>query len=344
MNKAINYAIKGGILVGLVKALINANAQLENKKPNIAFDWTKFLKEFGKGAAIGAVGGFVISSFRDEKMTKILGAAGGTSGVINKILNNYSNNEDISLRTKAEHLQNKLFKEFSQYLSQFPAISGSSEEGTAIVGSDIDIQVKFKKNAGTIPEVRHIVEDFFNNKFKDYQLTKIRSQNHSIGLFFKFGANTKRIDIVPMREIENGQGDTFIYSMNDSTIKKTNAKKQQKALSFSQKERNIIMLLKGWKSENNITIPSVLIKFLVKRAFNEINVPRARDKALLSIVKYIADKIKTIRVVDPSNTNNIISESLSYEEKVSVQNFCIKMIDDISKDKRNFLDYFPNYE
>ncbi len=340
MNKTIKYAINGALWCGAINGFLNALNQQEKQEQNERFKWNEFFKAFGKGALLGGAGGLVIGAVRDQEMTEILFCAGGTTGYIKSTLENNSD-MDSSLLIKAKQIQDKLYVAFGELLSEYPSLNGSVKKGTAIVGSDIDVVVKFNKNAGTIENIRSITEDYLTEKFNDKKLSNVRNQNHSIGLFFELNGEIKRIDVVPMREIENGKGDTFLYSSTDATIIKTNSKKQSKVLNFTAKQKKIIKLLKNWKIENQIDIPSVLVEHIVNRAFNEIYVPKRLDKALLIVIEYLANKITTIRIVDPANTNNIISDSLSYNQKEAIQNSCFEMLDNIEKDERNIIDYFP---
>ena len=339
MNKTIKYAINGALWIGGINALMNALNQKEKQQPNESFNWNEFFKAFCKGAFLGGAGGLVIGAVRDHEMTEALIYAGGTAGYIKSTLENNSDT-DSSLLIKAKGIQDKLYVAFGDLLSEYPSLNGSVKKGTAIVGSDIDVVVKFNKNAGTIEDIRNLAGDYLTNKYCDKRLNKVRNQNHSVGLFFELNGEIKRIDVVPMREIENGKGDTFLYSSLDARIIKTNSKIQSKVLNFTAKEKKIIKLLKSWKIENQIDISSVFIEHIVKRAFNEMYVPRRLDNALLIVIEYLANKITKIRIVDPANTNNIISDSLSDNEKETIQNFCLTMLNNIEKDERNILDYF----
>lgn len=51
-----------------------------------------------------------------------------------------------------------------------------------------------------------------------------------------------------------------------------------------------------------------------------------------------------VKIIDPANTNNIISNSLTFKEKESISEFCYKMIENITQDERNIIDYFPSLE
>lgn len=340
MNKAIKYAANGALIFGVLNGLINAFRQLNNDDEDKSFDWMECLKAAGKGAALGGFGGLAVGSVKDDEMTDLLNIAGGTSGFLKKALDNYMDDDNMSLHTKAQEIQLLINSEFGALLSEYPSLNGSIVKGTDIYSSDIDIHVRFNKKSGRIEDMINIVETFFRERFEDKQLSKIRRQNHSIGLFFETNGKEERIDIVPMREIDNGRGDTYIYSTKSNGIRKTNAQKQIGALELTNKQKQIIKLLKGWKIDNGLRLPSILIEYIVKKAFSQKAVPRGLDKTLLFVVEFIANNITSMRIVDPANSNNVISDSLSYDEKAGIQSFCREMLADVSKDARNILDYF----
>lgn len=339
MNKAVKYTINGALIGGIGNAILNALKQIFKEEESKPFNWDETFNAFGRGALIGGASGLAFGAIRDSEMSKTLIAFGGTTGVIKEALNSYTD-DNLTLPQKAKTIQKKLHNEFKEYLSEYPSINGSIIKGTAIQNSDIDIQLKFNKSADKIENIRNNVEDYLNEKFYDRNLVRVRSQNHSVGLVFNIQGEEKRIDIVPMREIENGKGDTYLFSTNNNSIRKTNTQKQNCKLKFTEKQTQIIKLLKGWKLDNDLRFPSVLIEHIVKRAFVESSVPRGIDKGLLFVIEYIANNITAIRIVDPANTNNIISDCLSKTEKEQLQDFCFKMLEEISKDERNILDYF----
>ena len=99
-----------------------------------------------------------------------------------------------------------------------------------------------------------------------------------------------------------------------------------------------------WKVENNLKLKSIHIEFLVKKAFEKKPMSYGIDKCLLEAISFLAENIMFIKIIDPANTNNIISNSLTYKEKESISEFCYKMIENITKDQRNIIDYFPSLE
>jgi len=348
MNKAKKYAQTGAIVCGVGNAIINAINQLNSKDTKKKFDWGQLAFAATKGAVFGGAGGFVLGSIRDKKMTHVFSKFGSVPNYLHKSLHYYKDDNTLLL-DKAEQVKAKLNQKFKSDLAITPKFHGSIAKGTSIYGSDIDIQLQFKKDFGTLADVYYKVSDYVFDEFKDVKLESVREQKHSIGLEFKIKDELKRIDIVPTRQIDNGSNDTCLFVnktgfFEKPTYKKTNAQKQLSFLNFNYREKRIVRLLKVWKTENNLKIKSIHLEWLAKKAFQQIAISNNIEKALKDVTHFIASNIEYLRIVDPANSNNIISDTLSNEEKSTISRFCFKMITDITKDKRNIIDYFPSLE
>ena len=342
MNKSIKYGTGGALLFGTGNAFLNAVNQMNSKEE---FDWGRFFKAFGKGALFGGAVGFTFGVFRDKKMTKVLEETAGISGYLNHKLKACRDESAKDTLEKANHLREQLHKKFGKQLAEYPTLHGSAVKGLSIEGSDVDVQVAFKQNTGTIANVYEMVNDFCADEYNDNSLTAIRSQKHSVGLTFKIANKDQRIDVVPLRQVNNGTGDTYLFVSNSSlfgspTYKKTNPKKQLAAFKFTLKQKKIIKLLKAWKIENCISIKSMHLEYLVDKAFKSTKMPSNIDKCLLEVIKFIGNNITTLRFVDPGNSNNIISNTLTPLQKINIKDYCFKMLDNIHKDERNIMDYF----
>lgn len=347
MNKAKTYAQTGAIAFGIGNALINTVNQLNNNQ-NKKFDWEQLAFAAGKGALFGGAGGFVLGSIRDNQMTKVFSKFDSVPNYLHKSLYYYKDDNAL-LISKAEQVKVKLNQRFKNDLAIAPKFHGSIAKGTSISGSDIDIQLQFKKDSGTLSDVYYSVSNFVFDEFKDANLESVREQKHSIGMEFKIKDEIKRIDIVPVRQIENGNNDTCLFVnktgfFEKPTYKKTNSRKQLSSLIFNYREKRIIKLLKVWKTENSLKIKSIHLEWLAKKAFEQKSISNNIEKALSDVVYFIAKNIEYMRIVDPANSNNIISNTLTSEEKSTISHFCFKMIEDIKIDKRNIIDYFPCLE
>lgn len=348
MNKAKKYAQNGALIFGVGNAVFNALNQLSSNDSDKKFDFKQFALAATKGALVGGAGGFVLGSFRDSKMTKVFSKYGSISNYLHKSLDYYKDDNALLLN-KAEQVKKKLHQKFNDDLVVTPKFHGSIAKGTSIYGSDIDIQLQFKKDFGTLADVYNSVSDFIFDEFKDAKLEDVREQKHSIGMEFKIKEEIKRIDIVPTRQTENKNSDVCLFVNNTGffekpTYKKTNSLKQLESLSFNYREKRVVRLLKVWKTENNLKIKSIHLEWLAKKAFQQKPLSNNIEKALLEVITYIANSIEYIRIIDPANSNNIISDTLTIHQKEVISRLCFKMIEDIKKDNRNIIDYFPSLE
>lgn len=116
------------------------------------------------------------------------------------------------------------------------------------------------------------------------------------------------------------------------------------SLKLNYREQRIVRLLKIWKVENNLKIKSIFLEWLAKKSFESKPITNKIEKDLTNVIYFIARNIEFIRIVDTANSNNVISNTLTFEEKSNISRFCFKMLNDMRTDKRNTIDYFPSLE
>lgn len=348
MNKEKKYAQNGALVFGVGNAIINAFKQLNTNDPNSKFDWSQLYVAAGKGALVGGTGGLILGAIRDNKMNKVLLEFNSVPNYLHKTLN-YYNDDNTLLLNKAKQLKSNFQSKFKYELALKPKITGSIVKGTSIHGSDVDIQLCFKKDFGSIASVYDTISDYIFDELKIKEIKEIREQKHSIGIGIQLENEVKRIDIIPTRLIENGKNDVQLFVnkiglFEKPTYKKTNHEKQMLSLKLNYREQRIVRLLKIWKVENNLKIKSIFLEWLAKKSFDSKPITNKIEKDLTNVIYFIARNIEFIRIVDTANSNNIISNTLTLEEKSSISRFCFKMLDDLRADKRNTIDYFPSLE
>lgn len=348
MNKTIKYTLYGAILVAILYALYNISLQFKRKNDDGTdkeFDWDEFLNQSGKGTLIGGVVGLILGGLKDYELNKIITSFGGMVGYLNEVTYS-SENKNKAVLIKANQIQNKLHKKFKNHISEYPRISGSVARGTSINGSDIDITLRFKNHSFSLDNIVDLVNDFFELEYSDSRLMNVRKQGCSVGLVFELYNKKHRIDIVPQREIGNKNGDLFISINNNSFFGttsrlKTNPTIQMDYLKFTDREKKIIKILKVWKTHNNIPLPSIYLELICKQAFSQINLTHEIDKNVCLVIKYIGNNIMASKIVDPANTNNVLSDKLDYNDKLQTQNACYNLLDDIKINKKYIVDYLP---
>lgn len=246
----------------------------------------------------------------------------------------YSNAE-LQVRNYVITLINNWYQQFQRktnngiFVSLEIQQSGSRAKGTAIKGkSDIDLFLSFYDPKGffTLKEIYNDIYKFLASYFKD-----IRKQNVSIGVKY----NGCDIDIVPARKVNSSSYEKFRTRYNDHYL--WSNKKQNRMLTNIQKHIDLVrysglldemILLKVWREQQKLEFPSIYMELLTIDAFSGYSVPGGNiENHFLYLLRYISDNIENKRVVDPSNSSNILSDDLTLAEKRVIKKAAQSAID-----------------
>jgi hypothetical protein len=210
--------------------------------------------------------------------------------------------------TAAQQLCPLLQRWAGQYLINI-GFSGSYAKGTAVsCATDVDLFVSLSSSTpGTL-------EDIYCSLFKAFSGNGFapRTQNVSIGLSY----NGVSVDIVPGRQQSPYTSDHSLYRSKARTWTKTNVDTHVSTIRNCGRVEEI-RAIKIWRSLRSLDFPSFYLELTVIEALHG----RARGQLAENVaagLRYIADYLPSARVVDPANTNNVISEDLTYDEKAMV--------------------------
>lgn len=227
------------------------------------------------------------------------------------VLNKYS----ISPMQQAEiaTIQNVLFPHIEAWGQGHIAevmIGGSHAKGTAIRGgTDIDFFVSVS-SAATQFTLAHI----YDSLFRDLGSAGFnpRRQNVSMGI----NIVGKSVDIVPARRHAQQGNDHWLYSTKRQSHMQTNIQRHIHEIQSSGRIDEI-RLMKAWRNRKGLDFPSFYLELVVLRALHgRLRGDLANN--IVAVLEFIRDQLASIRIVDPSNTNNIISEQLTPSEKATV--------------------------
>jgi hypothetical protein len=187
--------------------------------------------------------------------------------------------------------------------------SGSFIKGTANrSGTDIDLFISLSPN--TPNTLKDIYDYLFNRLSIDGYAPK--RQNVSINVM----VNGYSVDIVPAKRQNMETMDHSLYrSKKDSWIK-TDVLKHIMTVRAANTQREI-RIIKLWRRQKNLDFPSFYLELAVINALANnpsihlsVNVQRIFD--------YLRDSFSTARIVDPANTNNVVSDGMTIEEKRNI--------------------------
>jgi hypothetical protein len=190
-------------------------------------------------------------------------------------------------------------------------LSGSYAKGTAIsLGTDIDIFISLDQALGQ--GMKEIYWSLF--QFCVDRQWRPRAQNVSV----RIESGGLKIDLVPGRKQKGPAGDQTLYRRKKDSWLQTNVAQHIKLVAGSGRSEEI-RALKIWRERNHADFPSFYLELTTLEALkqNRSNSLAVRTRAVLH---YLADGFMEARVVDPANTNNVISDELDLSEKRAVMN------------------------
>lgn len=188
-------------------------------------------------------------------------------------------------------------------------VAGSLAKGTGISGTtDIDILVSLRHDT---PNTLQEIHTALFNWLTGAGYSTIR-QNVSVGL--STGQNNAlKIDVVPARKVNAWTNDHWLWSHKRLTRTQTNTHEHVRLIANSGRQ-NEIRAVKVWRKCNGLEFPSFLLEMSVIRAlagyrFNNL------AYNFVTVLEYIRDELPRARIIDPSNSNNNVTDDMSQQEK-----------------------------
>jgi len=190
--------------------------------------------------------------------------------------------------------------------------SGSNAKGTAIHGTtDVDLFISLKDNT---KETLKQLFDMLYNKVRKNGYPDARKQNVSIHIIHH-GID---VDLVPGVHYGGNSEDHWLYvnKANQERIK-TNIYKHIEIVRSSGRVNEII-ITKIWRKLFNLDFPSFYLELVVLETLKYSRAGLAGN--FLTVLEYMSNSLTSTRFVDPSNSNNIISDELTSSEKTAIAN------------------------
>lgn len=185
--------------------------------------------------------------------------------------------------------------------------SGSFAKGTANKsGTDIDLFISLSDS--TTETLREIYEGLF----KKMSLYSPKRQNVSINV----NVNGFDVDLVPAKRQSPYTSDHSLYRRRADTWTKTNVSTHIATVQQSWRTKEI-RVVKLWRSQKGLDFPSFYLELTVINALAGQGFGLSAN--VWKVFEYLRDSFSNARVVDPANTNNIISDDLTAAEKAKIR-------------------------
>lgn len=258
-------------------------------------------------------------------------------------------------KKKRDEIKDALEEKFKNEIVTRAINSGSYAKHDAInIKFDLDICQPFKRDAfSTLEDMYNAVYDYFNNEYEDDELLQyqVRKQRVSIGLTFIIDGQEIQMDIVPGREVkvddykETNRLNLYVRPtlLEGASSTQTSIQKHIDLVKGKGDERNVIRLLKVWKVNNRKrSVKSFLLELITIRAFDNCSeIPTGHWGKLKMAMEYIKDNIETIRLEDPANSNNVVSDTMTDAEKQQFSSDMDFILKQIESNEDNLKYYFP---
>lgn len=215
-------------------------------------------------------------------------------------------------QSPAYHAAQQLYPTIKAWANKYlleVSFSGSYAKGTTIRGStDVDLFISLdSQTPGTLKEI-------YDNLFSYLTQRQFvpRRQNVSIGLTY----SNLSVDLIPARKQAGNTNDHSLFRNKAQTWTQTNVQTHINKIQQSGR-LDEIRAIKVWRNLNNLSFSSFYLELTVLDAlYNKSKDQPASN--VLTVLEYLRDKFYDARVVDPANSNNIISDDLTSAEKSAI--------------------------
>lgn len=188
--------------------------------------------------------------------------------------------------------------------------SGSFMKGTANKsGTDIDLFISLSEQT---PETLKEIHDklFETLKTAGYAPTR---QNVSINV----RVSGYSVDLVPGKRQNSFTTDHSLYRRKADTWTKTNVVTHINHVTAAGRQRES-RILKLWRNQKKLDFPSFYLELTVIDALSGQYGGTASGN-VWKVLEYLRDRFPIARVVDPANTNNIVSDDLTVADKNKIK-------------------------
>ncbi len=188
---------------------------------------------------------------------------------------------------------------------------GSFGKRTMIRDSfDLDLVVYFPQTD------RFTVRAFYEAVEKRLKDKGYITRRHNVAIRLPY-QNGFHVDVVPGRAMDADYKYANLYASEQDTTKKTSIKIH---IDFVRNggHRDVIKLMKLWRLRHDVPISSFVLELAIAQALYNSRSTTLEDR-VLEVLQFLQDSYVRARLVDPANTNNVVSNDVSYADKIKVQ-------------------------
>ncbi|MFA4974269.1 MAG: hypothetical protein WC683_16805 [bacterium] len=184
--------------------------------------------------------------------------------------------------------------------------AGSVAKGTAIrVSYDLDMVLYFPaESAMSISECYEAVE-------RRLRSARRRPKRRNVALRVQHPGF--HVDIVPGKTLKSDSRYANLYVSGARTTRQTSIE-QHVAHVREGGLRDVLQILKLWRVRHKVPIGSFAIELATAEALRGYQDPKL-DRRVMRVLEFLRDDFQSARLLDPANSNNIISDLVSLHNK-----------------------------
>lgn len=188
--------------------------------------------------------------------------------------------------------------------------SGSFSKGTANAsGTDIDLFISVS------PEVTDNLREIYEKLERAVRDAGYVTRRQNVSINVMVGGHS--VDLVPAQRQNLTLADHSLYRRKADSWTKTNVAVHAQYVSLSGRTEEI-RTLKLWRDQARLDWPSFFLELTVISALR--SAPYGDIAANVSkVFEFLRDDFMTARLVDPANTNNVVSDDLTLAEKARIK-------------------------
>jgi predicted nucleotidyltransferase len=183
------------------------------------------------------------------------------------------------------------------------AIAGSHAKNTALRDSDVDLFLSLS------PELPGPMSAIHTSLAAHLHQYSPQPRNVSVRILID-GA---KVDLVPGRRREDSTNHT-LWQVRHNTWLQTDITEQIRHVKSSGLIDEILAL-KIWTRQHALRFPSFVLELSVIQALSPSH---QIAQSFLTLLEYLTQEFPNARLIDPANSNNIVSESLTQDQKASI--------------------------
>jgi len=202
---------------------------------------------------------------------------------------------------------------FGNYVESV-ALAGSHPKSTALRDSDVDLFLSLSPDTpGPLTGIHASLAGYFRDYLPSPRNVSLRIQ-----------LDGSTIDLVPGRR-RAGTTHHTLWQLRYDTWLQTDIGEQIRYVQSSGLTTETVGL-KLWRRRHALRFPSFLLELSVVRALctdPRTTERRGRDRiseSFTSLLHFLATAFPAIRLLDPANSNNTVSDCLNEEEKLRIAN------------------------